>query len=243
MRGLGRSPSFNIRAGGRDNKESYRPDSKDGHPTQMFLGIDLTSSEKKPTACALLNADASLAHVGFERTDDDILKLVARHRPQLAAIDGPLGFPRGMDCLDQDHACESEWEFKGRLADRQVIERGISIYVITKRTFIKAMVYRAIELVAGLRKQGCEVIEVYPYASKVRLFGKPIPKKTTRPGREFLRERLGALIPGLDGYTGRLDHDLYDALTAAYTGYLHSVGRTEALGVEEEGRIILPVSA
>ena len=209
----------------------------------MFLGIDLTSSPKKPTACALLNSDAGLMYLGFQRTNGDILALADRSLPEIIAIDAPLGFPRGMDCLEQDHSCESEWDFKGRLADRQVIGCGISIYVITKRTFIKAMVYRAIELAGALEGQGRHVVEVYPYASKVRLFGKPIPKKTTPAGREFLRERLVGLIPGLGEYEGRLDHDLYDALVAAYTAYLHRLGRTETLGLEQEGQIILPVPA
>ena len=210
---------------------------------QKTLGIDLTSSEKKPTACAVLDSACHLRYAGFQRSNEDILALVAEHRPSIVAIDAPLGFPRGTDCLEEGHGCRSEWPFKGRLSDREVIRRKISIYVITKRTFIKPMVYRAIELAKALRKQGHEVVEVYPYASKVCLFGKPIPKKTTREGLRFLQDRLSALIGGLDTYDGRLDHDQYDAIVASYTGYLASLGRTETLGLEEEGRIVIPCAA
>jgi predicted nuclease with RNAse H fold len=178
--------------------------------------------------------------MGFRRTDADILSLADRHSPAIVAMDAPLGLPRGMDCLEEEHPCRSLWDFKGRRADREIIDRGMSIYVITKRTFIKAMVYRAIELAAGLRARGHRVIEVYPYASKVRLFGRPIPRKTGREGLRFLRAGLAPLIGGLEDYSGRVDHDLYDALVAAYTAYLHGAGRTETLGLAEEGQIVLP---
>ena len=207
--------------------------------SQTVLGIDLTSSEKKATACAVLDESRLLQYVGFQRTDGDILDLAARHQPGLVAIDAPLGYPRGMDCLEQDHGCESVWPDKGRRADREVIARKISIYVITKRTFIKRMVYRAIKLAATFKERGYKVIEVYPYASKVSLFGKPIPKKTSREGRQFLYDRLNPLVSGLDDH-GRLDHDLYDAIVAAYTGHLASLGKTEALGEPDEGQIVIP---
>ena len=209
---------------------------------QTILGIDLTSSEKKPTACAVLDPDRILRYVGFQRTDGDMLDLAARHRPGIVAIDAPLGFPRGMDCLEPDHGCASVWPDRGRRADREVIARKISIYVITKRTFIKRMVYRAIQLAETLEGRGHQVIEVYPYASKVRLFGKSIPKKTSLEGRRFLHSRLSPLVSGLDDH-GRLNHDKYDAIVAAYTGHLASRGETEALGEPDEGQIVIPGAA
>ena len=146
-----------------------------------------------------------------------------------------------MDCLERDHSCESVWPFKGRKAEREAIQRGISIYVLTKRTFIKAMVYRGIELADSLRERGHGVIDVYPYASKVCLFGKPIPKKNTREGRRFLRKRLAKLVPGVEAL-GELDHDRLDALLAAYTAYLSARRETVALGLADEGQIVVPAA-
>ena len=54
---------------------------------------------------------------------------------------------------------------------------------------------------------GIEVLEVYPYAVKVSLWGKPLPKKTTPEGMAFLQERLGEIIPGVTSYPGKLTHD------------------------------------
>ena len=72
------------------------------------------------------------------------------------------------------------------------------------------------------------------------LFGLPIPRKTTREGRDFLRRGLAGLVPGVAAHSDRLNHDLCDALVAAYTAYLHALGRTEVLGIEEEVRIVVP---
>jgi predicted nuclease with RNAse H fold len=206
----------------------------------MILGIDPTTSEKKPTACALLNPDGSFAQMAMLRTDAEILDLARLSQPTIVAIDSPLGFPKGMCCLEESCDCQSVHSFKGRVCERELLARGINLYITTKRTFIKPMIYRAIELSKRFKSYGCDVIEVYPFASKVMLFGRPIPPKSKREGIEFLRERLDERIPGLKSETGRLNHDLCDALIAAYTGFLHSRGRTESLGIKDEVPITVP---
>ena len=84
------------------------------------------------------------------------------------------------------------------------------------------------------------VIEVYPHASKVRMFGLPIPKKSTRAGRQWLRQRLEGLVPGLREHERRLGHDELDAVVAAYTAYLRGQGQAEAVGDLQEGVIYVP---
>lgn len=205
----------------------------------MFLGIDLTTSERKASACAALDDGGRVVLLEAAQTDGDILALAARLRPSLVAIDSPLGFPDGMCCLEEGCGCASRWPFRGRLCERELAGRGIGLYFTTKRSIIKPMVYRAVRLAHDLSARGCQVVEVYPYASKVCLFGGPVPSKTTRQGLDFLRQRLNGLVPGLEAWPG-LGHDLCDALVAAYTALLHSRGLTEAVGMEAEGQIILP---
>ena len=207
---------------------------------KRFLGIDLTSSQAKPTACAILDSTGSATRVTRLYSDADILDLAATWEPSIVAIDAPLGLPKGMCCLEESCDCSPVWPHKGRWGEQELVRRGIRLYITSKRSIIKKMVYRAIELAHALRRQDCEVIEVYPYASKVILFGMPIPRKTTREGLQFLKERLCALIPGMDRYAEGLDHDGYDALVAAYTAYLHSTGTTEAVGAPEEVPIVVP---
>ena len=104
------------------------------------------------------------------------------------------------------------------------------------------MVYRGIRLKTELEAIGCEVIEVYPYASKVRLFGRNIPKKTTPAGLAFLKQHISQLLPSIASYIDGFTHDLYDATIAAYTAFLHYQGKTELCGDTREGAICLPLS-
>jgi predicted nuclease with RNAse H fold len=102
------------------------------------------------------------------------------------------------------------------------------------------MVYRGIELRKRLEGRGYQVIEVYPYASKVRLWGKPVPSKLRSGGLALSRTRLANLLPTLAPYTADFNHDLCDAALAAYTAYLYHQNATEQIGSLEEGAIYIP---
>lgn len=206
----------------------------------MILGIDLTASERKPTACAALDARGRLAHLGFERADADILALARNRGAVLIAIDAPLSYPSGMCCMEEACGCESVHAFKGRACERELLRRGIRLYITTKHSFIKPLIYRAIRLAAQFEAMGCGVIEVYPYASKALLWGKPVPNKSSAVGKEFAQHRLRRLIPGFRECAVKPNHDLHDALIAAYTGYLHTQGETDLAGDANEGQIALP---
>ncbi len=160
----------------------------------------------------------------------------------MVAIDSPLFLPRGLCCLDEDcpHRSCKEWNGEKRVAERELYRQGIRLYWTTRKTFIKAMIYRSMALRRTLEAQGIPVIEVYPHASKVRLFGLPIPKKTTKAGRQWLHDRLEGLVPGLPEHGRLLSHDELDAIVAAYTAYLHGQGQAEAVGDREEGVIYVP---
>lgn len=95
-------------------------------------------------------------------------------------------------------------------------------------------------LKSQLEEAGYRVIEVYPYASKVRLFGKALPPKGTEGGLTFLKQKLGGIIPGLLRHLDELNHDLCDAVVAVYTAFLYERGETEAVGYPGEGLIYVP---
>ena len=208
----------------------------------FYLGIDPTSSESKPSGCAVLDGSAALIYVGSVSTDAEIISLSERWSPTLVAIDSPLFLPRGLCCLDEgcSHPCCNDWAGEKRVAERELYRQGIRLYWTTRKTFIKAMIYRSMALRRALEAQGIPVIEVYPYASKVRLFERPMPKKTTRAGRRALRQSLEGLVPGLSEHQGALSHDELDAVVAAYTAYLRGQGQAEAVGDPQEGVIYVP---
>jgi predicted nuclease with RNAse H fold len=204
-----------------------------------FIGIDLTSSPKKPSACVGLDKHLSLAFFGFLSTDNDLVALVSSQPSCLAAIDAPLTLPKGLCCLEESCSCQPEQE-RGRECERELAKQGIPCYFTTKRSIIKKMVYRGIKLRKELEGRGYQVIEIYPYASKVRLWGKPIPPKSKPGGLAFLQTKLTSLVPCLASYVADLGHDLCDAAIAAYTAYLHYWKETEQMGNPEDGVIYIP---
>jgi len=211
------------------------------YPT--FFGIDLTSTEAKPSACLGLDGKSQLIYLGFLTENIEIVTLLNFYSPQVIGIDAPLSLPLGLCCLEDSCSCKPEFPRKNRQCDQELRRQGIPCYPTSKKTFIKDLIYRGIELKTSIGrdvKQAGQVIEVYPFASKVRLFGKTIPRKTTKRGMSFLRDKLGEILPDLNPYLDMFDHDLYDAALAAYTALLHHQNRAEALGNSEEGIIFIP---
>jgi predicted nuclease with RNAse H fold len=211
------------------------------HPT--FFGIDLTSTEAKPSACLGLDGKSQLVYFGFLTGNRDIIALLNFYPPQVIAIDAPLSLPLGLCCLEESCPCEPKFPTKNRQCDQELRRQGIPCYPTTKKTFIKDLIYRGIELKTSIGrelKQASQVIEVYPFASKVRLFGTTMPRKTTKQGMSFLRDKLATILPALEPYLDMFDHDLCDAAVAAYTALLYHQNRAQALGDSEEGLIFIP---
>ena len=106
------------------------------------------------------------------------------------------------------------------------------------------MIYRGIKLKTKIdceAKQVGQVIDVYPFASKVRLFGKTFPRKNTKQGMSFIRDMLEDILPDLKPYSDMLDHDFCDVVVAAYTALLYHQNKVKVLGSSEVGVIIIPI--
>jgi predicted nuclease with RNAse H fold len=212
------------------------------YPT--FLGIDLTPSEAKPSACIGLDHRPGLAYFGFLAKNKDIVTLASFYSPEVIAIDAPLSLPLGLCCLEETCSRRPKSGGKVRLWDEELRQQGIRCYPTSKKTFIKDLIYRGIELRTSIGrevKQAGRVIEVYPFASKVRLFGRAVPRKTTKDGISFHRAKLADILPGIRPYVHVFDRDLCDAAVAAHTALLYYQNRTRALGSNEEGVIFIPI--
>jgi predicted nuclease with RNAse H fold len=210
----------------------------------VFLGIDLASSEAKASACVGLDGKSRLVYFGFVAKDEDIVALADFYSPEVIAIDAPLSLPLGLCCLEEACPCEPKSGTKARQCDYELRRLGIPCYPTSKKTFIKELIYRGIKLKTGIcrdAKQVGQVIEVYPFASKVRLFGGTVPRKSTRQGMSFHRAKLAEILPDLKPYVDVFDHDLCDAAMAAHTAMLHGQNRAQALGDPQEGLIFVPI--
>ena len=206
----------------------------------LSLGIDLTASPKKPSSYALLNDRGEFCSRGSFRTLEELLETMNGQEPSLIAIDAPLTLPLGLDCLEESCPCSAVMNPKGRLSEVELAHMGIGLFFTTKRSIIKNLVYRGVAFYNDLTNRGHQVIEIYPYATKVVLFGSKIPKKNSPEGIAFLRGKLSGLIPGLGPLADQLNHDDCDALLAAYTAYCHLKDESSLVGLPEEGYMVIP---
>ena len=206
-----------------------------------LFGIDLKASPNRASAVAVLDGQSPSTSLGHFHTDSDLLEMAESYQPVLIAIGAPLGLPAGLCCLETTCSCEPrDPHQKGRHSELELARMGISCFFTNKRSIISTSIYRAISLSNELVKQGYQVIEVYPYATKALLLGDKLPPKNTARSVAFLRERLPRLIPGLEPHLDTLDRSQCDALLNAYTALLHSQDETDVLGVPEEGLLVLP---
>jgi len=111
------------------------------YPTSF--GIDLTSSEAKPSVCLGLDSRSQLVYLGFLTKNRDIVALLNFYSPEVIAIDAPLSLPVGLCCLDKSYPCHPELPGKNRQCDQELRQQGIPCYPATKKTFIKDLIYRS----------------------------------------------------------------------------------------------------
>jgi predicted nuclease with RNAse H fold len=206
-----------------------------------FVGVDLTAG-KRPSDMAGLDLSGQRVAFGQAGSDEELLQRLGEWGPAVVAVDSPMGLPAGLCCLEEACAC-SPAHGTGRSAERALAQLGIPCFWTTKRSIIKAMVYRAIGLKAELEACGYVVIEVFPYAVKRVLLGKRLPKKSTAEGLAFLVAGARRLLPLCNWPADwRPGHDQMDALYCAITARAYQLGEVDLLGDEDEVPIALPRS-
>ena len=206
-----------------------------------ILGIDLRASSKKPSAVAILDSQSHLTEMGSCHEDSELIDLVIKVNPDLIAIGAPLNLPSGFCCLDQ--SCDCRFSIpgrKGRLLELELAKMGISCFYTNKGSIIRELIYRGIRLSEDLRTRGYKVIEVYPHATKMLLFGDKLPPKNSAASLSYMIDHLAPLVSGMDGHSDDLDRNACDAIINAYTGQLHAHSDTDVLGDPEEGMLVLP---
>lgn len=206
----------------------------------LCLGVDLCASSRRASTLAFINQEGKLTGLSLFKEYEELLSVLEEYNPSIIAIDAPLGLPLGLDCLEEDCLCAPLNDHKGRMAEVELAQMGIGCFYTGKKSIIKSLIYRGVQFRQDLSQQGHEVIEVYPYATKVLVFGGKIPSKSRPESLAYLRERLPTLVSGAEPYLDRLNHNRSDALLTAYTAYLHLKGQTDSLGIPEEGLISVP---
>jgi 3-isopropylmalate/(R)-2-methylmalate dehydratase small subunit len=188
----------------------------------FYAGIDLATRGKK-SGFAILDKDRSLVLLDM-LTEEEMLSRIQRLSKALVAIDAPLSMPRS-----------GPW----RECDKALHLRGIPCLPPGGKRFIK-LTERGIAMAEDLGRSGIEYIEVYPYATRVKLkIGEGV-KKSKVEGRRRIKEDLLTLIEDSMGLLAETpSHDELDAIISAYTAYLKERGMCDELK-GEDGVIHIP---
>ncbi len=207
----------------------------------VVLGVDLRSSPKHPSSVAVIGCQSEVASLSAFHEDDELVQIATANQPEFIAIGTPLGLPDGLCCLEPNCRCRfATPDKKGRQLELELSRMGISCFFTNKGSIIRKLIYRGIQLSQRLTQEGFEVIEVYPHATKVILFGDKIPPKNSATSLLFMKERLAGFLGGLEPHLDSLDRNSCDALVNGYTAFLHSRDGTDLLGTAEEGLLALP---
>ncbi len=209
----------------------------------LYGSIDPTASEKRWSACALLDDEPSLQALGRPHSDAEIIRFFPK-TVWAVGLDAPCSLPLGLKpCCLKEHptcGCRSIHPWKGRTCERDLVRAGFRVFYPSRNAFAKGWLRRGLRLKKSLGVAGLRVLEIYPNASKRRLFGQ-LPPKATQQGRQTLQRLLGQLIQDIPGRLERLfSHHELDAILGAYTVFLHHHGLTEEVGDPEEGVVIVP---
>ncbi len=208
----------------------------------LYMGVDLKTTTRQRSSLAVIDSDSRIVLMGSFSEDRELIEAIANYSPQLIAIGSPLTLPTGLCCLESSCNCQMDNpENKGRQAELDLARMGISCFFTNKKSIVTQLVYRAVTLNQRLTDMGQQIIEVYPHASKLLLFGDKLPpKRNAKECLGFLKDRLPKLVNGLDDYMIQLDSGSCDSLINAHIAMLHATGQTDVVGSDEEGLIALP---
>jgi predicted nuclease with RNAse H fold len=204
------------------------------------VGIDLSSSPKRASIFAGIDCSGTLTRLSLFKESEEMLSMLEERRPEVVGIDAPLSLPSGLHCLEESCPCKPSNGLKGRAGEVELAQMGIGCFFTSKKSIIKPLIYRGVKYRKLLEEKGYKVIEVYPYATKVMLFGDQMPSKNKPEALQFLRTNLPSLARGVEEYAKNLNHDKCDAILTAYTASLFLKRETDSLGDEEEGAIAVP---
>ena len=190
------------------------------------VGLDLAGSPNRNTGFCLLHR--SLCSTSVLHTDEEIISETRMADPDVVSIDAPLFLPRGRKSLEQRGPPHL------RACDKELLRMKIRFFPITLGP-MRMLTERGMRLRKTFEDDGFTVIEGYPGAVQ-DLLG--MPRK--QAGLEDLRSAL--MDFGVRGGIKKkeITGDELDAVTCAILGKMYLDGNFQAIGVEEEGFMILP---
>ncbi len=190
----------------------------------LVMGVDLAGVPHRPTGMCLLKGLEAKTSILY--SDDEILSIIKKEKPDLVAIDAPLTLPPRRKSIDERTGSHY------RSCDEELRRRKIPFFPITLGP-MRGLTKRGIKLREMLEKEGLRVVEIYPGGAQ-DIWKIPRVKHSLSGLREGLR-KLG--ISGLKKESS--GHEL-DAATGALVGLFFLQGKAEVYGDFKSGAIIMP---
>jgi len=195
--------------------------------SKVFFGVDLAGKIDEVTGIAAITEKRELIFVNEVKPDIAIKNYIDYHRPVVIGFDAPLSIPNGKYGTYASRKCE-----------RDLGALGIPTFATS---MLAQLTFRAMTIKKAL-SQKYQIIEVYPYATKVRL---GIPKKENKTAaemREILQSKLSRYVKNMPRASRvQLSIHALDAILSAYTAFLFYSDLTEGMGDGNEGQIHIPV--
>ncbi|HZC07516.1 MAG TPA: DUF429 domain-containing protein [Ktedonobacterales bacterium] len=231
----------------------------DGAPSAgVVIGVDLAAG-RGVTAIATLQLVATpsaptiltLRSLSHASDDDAIIAEVLRERPGVIALDAPLTLPAPVAAALAGRAPDPNASPYTRAAERDPIwsRLGVRPFPVS---FLGGLTFRAIPLAARLHAVApvSQIIEVFPSSALVALGlrapstrGHARRSKAAVEVRRAAHSALSRIVEGLSAPAkdeAPLDADSLDAIAAALTAALFTLGATQIIGDQREGCIIMP---
>lgn len=200
---------------------------------KLFIGVDPPWGREGWGAVCFLNQKKEVFKYLIEERVEDLVNFIKRNLNVeddfIIGVDAPLSL--GEHTFRE---CEKMLRRKYKIpcfpsGKKQIISKyGFSVgeYISKELADYKDKIY-----------------EVYPYATWKILFGNVPSYKRKREEilrlKSLIEGKLGIKFGIIEYHIWKLPH-LFDAVGAAYTVYLYSIGKAEMIGTKEDGFIIIP---
>lgn len=187
----------------------------------FYIGVDFSITRRSEVA--VIDRQRILIYVDA-LNEREILSLAKSFPQAIIGVDAPLTIPR-----------EGPW----RECDIMLLKDRIPCLPPGGGNFRK-LTERAVRFSEALAREGVRHIEVYPYATRVRLGIGIGAKKLKASGRDRIKNDLLKYVRDPRGLLDNISHHGIDATISALTVYLADSGLCEILG-GRDGVIYVPL--
>ncbi len=205
-----------------------------------FLGIHIRANEKYESNLVVLDCTSTIIQTSTFKSNDQLYDLISTINPNTVALGSPTSLPLELCCLEIDCGCTYDIDGnKGRVSEIQMASMSISCFYTTRGSISRTLIYRSMDIFKTLTELNYKVIETYPYATKSILFKENASIADSQNTLQTTYDNLSSRVFNM-GQSNQWDKKSLDAVLSSYTALLHHQDKTNMLGIEKEGLLVVP---